>query len=125
MKRILVVDDEPHIRTLLEQLLEELDGFVRIELAKDGEQGLRLAIEEGPDLVFLDIMMPKMNGFEVCQRIRDIRGPESPYIIMLSAKGQIVDRDDGLSSGANEYITKPFDPDFVLERVAAILDIPA
>jgi CheY-like chemotaxis protein len=123
MKKILVVDDEPHIRTLLEQLLEELEEFADIEVAKDGVQGLDLAIEVEPDLIFLDIMMPRMNGYEVCAQIRDRNHPNPPHIILLSAKGQMIDRAQGLAVGADEYITKPFDPDMILSRVEEVLGI--
>ncbi len=123
MKCILIVDDEPHIRTLLEQTLEELEDFVEIHLAVDGEEGLRAAFNLQPDLILLDVMMPKMDGYQVCAAIRERLG-DVPYIIMLSAKGQVVDQRRGLEVGANEYLTKPFDPDLLIERAEKILEIP-
>ena len=125
MKKIFVVDDEPHIRTLLEQLLEELEDFAEIEVAKDGRQGLDLALDVEPDLIFLDIMMPRMNGYEVCAKIRAGLKKHRPHIILLSAKGQMIDREQGLEVGADEYITKPFDPDMILGRVEEVLGLDA
>lgn len=123
-KKILIVDDEVHIRALLEQTLEDLeDAGVEIFLAKEGEEGLRFAREEKPDLMFLDIMMPKKNGYEVCEEIK--RDPELKdiYIIMLTAKGQAADRVRGEEVKANEYITKPFNPDEILQKASDILSV--
>ena len=123
-KKILIVDDEVHIRALLEQSLEDLeDAGVEIFLAQEGEEGLRFAREEKPDLMFLDIMMPKKNGYEVCEEIK--RDPELKdiYIIMLTAKGQAADRLRGEDVKANEYITKPFNPDEILQKASDILRV--
>ncbi|MCG7854042.1 MAG: response regulator [Methanosarcinaceae archaeon] len=123
-KKILIVDDEVHIRALLEQSLEDLeDAGVEIFLAREGEEGLRFAREEKPDLMFLDIMMPKKNGYEVCEEIK--RDPELKdiYIIMLTAKGQAADRLRGEDVKANEYITKPFNPDEILQKASDILRV--
>ncbi|MBP0030405.1 response regulator [Roseofilum reptotaenium CS-1145] len=123
-KKVLIVDDENHIRILLEQTLEELeDEGVELLFAADGETAVNLIKEEQPNLVFLDVMMPKMNGFDVCYQIKkqpDLRGV---YIIMLTAKGQEFDKKKGEEVGANLYMTKPFDPDELLEKAREILGL--
>lgn len=115
-KKILIVDDEVHIKMLLEQTLEELEDDHGVELftASDGEEGLALIRSEKPDLVFLDIMMPRMNGYEVCRMVKEDPELENVQIILLTAKGQEVDRKQGLELGAVRYMTKPFDPDEIL-----------
>ena len=86
-KKILIVDDEPHIRALLEQTLEDFeDEDVEILIAKDGQEGLEVIKEEQPDLVFLDVMMPKMNGFVVCETVKQTLQLKNVYIVMLTAK---------------------------------------
>lgn len=123
-KKILIVDDEVHIRTLLEQSLEDLeDAGVEIFLAREGEEGLRFAKEEKPDLMFLDIMMPKKNGYEVCEEIKRDSELKDIYIIMLTAKGQAADKVRGEDVKANEYITKPFNPDEILQKASDILRV--
>jgi len=123
-KKILIVDDEVHIRALLEQSLEDLeDAGVEIFLARDGEEGLRFAKEEKPDLMFLDIMMPKKNGYEVCEEIKRDSELKDIYIIMLTAKGQAADKVRGEDVKANEYITKPFNPDEILQKASDILRV--
>lgn len=115
--KILIVDDEVHIRMLLEQTLEDLeaDHGVTIFSASNGEEGLALIKRERPDVVFLDIMMPKLNGYEVCRKVlEDTTLNGSCHIVLLTAKGQEVDRKQGLELGAEQYMTKPFDPDEVL-----------
>lgn len=123
--KILVVDDEVHIRMLLEQTLEELEDDYEVELltAENGEEGLDCIREERPELVFLDIMMPYMNGYEVCQAVREDETLSSVKIILLTAKGQEVDRKHGLELGAERYMTKPFDPDEILEVAKNILHL--
>lgn len=121
-KRVLIVDDEAFIRVLLAQTLEELeDAGVELLLAADGQEGLDLALEERPNLVFLDVMMPKLSGYQVCQQIKAYDA--NIYVILLTAKGQAVDKEQGASVGADEYVTKPFDPDYILERAAQILAV--
>ena len=123
-KKILIVDDEVHIRALLEQSLEDLeDAGVEIFLAREGEEGLRFAREEKPDLMFLDIMMPKKNGYEVCEEIKRDSELKDIYIIMLTAKGQAADKVRGEDVKANEYITKPFNPDEILQKASDILRV--
>ena len=123
-KTILIVDDEIHIRVLMEQTLEDLeDEGVELLTATNGVDALALIRAKKPDLVFLDVMMPKMNGFEVCQTVKDDTTTQDTYIIMLTAKGQEFDQQQGHKVGANLYMTKPFDPDEVLEKAAEILAI--
>jgi two-component system alkaline phosphatase synthesis response regulator PhoP len=121
-KQILIVDDEVFIRVLLKQTLEDLEDMgVDLLLAADGEEGVEMALRRHPDLIFLDVMMPKLNGYEVCRRIKEI--DSHVYIMLLTAKGQAIDKEKGLAVGANEYVTKPFDPDYILERAAEVLGI--
>lgn len=123
-KTILIVDDEIHIRVLMEQTLEDLeDEGVELLTAANGAEALELIQTEKPDLVFLDVMMPKMNGFEVCQVVKGNLETKETYIIMLTAKGQEFDQQQGHEAGANLYMTKPFDPDEVLKKAAEVLSI--
>ena len=121
-KKLLIVDDEAHIRMLIEQTLEDLeDEGVELLFAENGEEALNIIQEEKPNLVFLDVMMPKMNGMEVCQKVKKELHLNDVYIILLTAKGQEVDRQKGLDMGANKYMTKPFDPDEMLAIAEDIL----
>ena len=123
-KTLLIVDDEAHIRVLMEQTLEDLeDEGVELLIATNGAEALELIRDEKPDLVFLDVMMPKMNGFEVCQAVKSNAEIQDTYIIMLTAKGQEFDQQRGQEVGANLYMTKPFDPDEVLGKAAEILAV--
>jgi DNA-binding response OmpR family regulator len=123
-KKVLIVDDEVHIRALLEQTLEDLaDAGVELFVAQDGEEGLQYVQEEKPDLVFLDVMMPKLNGYQVCEHIKQDPELKDTYVIMLTAKGQAVDKARGQEVQANEYMTKPFDPDMILQRASEILQV--
>ena len=125
-KKLLIVDDEPHIRLLLEQTLEELEDYgVEIFTAINGLEALEMIQSEKPNLVFLDVMMPKMNGYDVCQKVKGELGMTDVYIIMLTAKGQEFDRSRGKDVGADIYMTKPFDPDEILEKSYEILGIEA
>lgn len=122
-KKILIVDDESHIRMLIEQTLEDLeDEGVELLFAENGEEALALIEKETPNLVFLDVMMPKMNGMEVCHKVKKELKMTDVYIILLTAKGQEVDRQKGLEMGANKYMTKPFDPDEMLNIAEKILN---
>ena len=118
----MIVDDESHIRMLIEQTLEDLeDEGVELLFAENGEQALELIQKEKPNLVFLDVMMPKMNGMEVCYKVKkELKLPDI-YIILLTAKGQEVDRQKGLEMGADRYMTKPFDPDEMLSIAEEVL----
>ncbi len=123
-KKILIVDDEPHIRALLEQTLEDLeDQDVEILTACNGREGLETIEEEQPDLVFLDVMMPEMNGFQVCQQVKANPDLQDIYIIMLTAKGQEFDKEKGKQVGADIYMTKPFDPDEILQKAIEVLQL--
>lgn len=124
--KILVVDDEAHIRLLIEQTLEELeDQGVEILTADNGADALDLIKSEKPKLVFLDVMMPKMNGFDVCQTVKRELGMDDVYVVMLTAKGQEFDRQRGEEVGANVYMTKPFDPDELLAKANEVLGLEA
>ena len=124
MAKILIVDDEPHIRLLLEQALEELeDKGVELLTAENGEQGLAAVRREKPELLFLDVMMPKMNGFDVCRAVKDDPATKGVYIVMLTAKGQEFDRQKGDEVGADLYMTKPFDPDEIVAKAFEVLKL--
>lgn len=124
VKKILIVDDEPHLRLLISRALQDLeDEGVELITANDGEAGLELIQDEHPQLVFLDVMMPRKNGFEVCHTVKNELGMQDVYIILLTAKGQEVDIQHGGEVGANLYLTKPFDPDELRARAKAILDL--
>lgn len=116
---ILVVDDEPYILRSLTYLLNRED--YEVETARNGEDGLERARQLRPQLIFLDIMMPNMNGYEVCEQIKQDPTLASTHVIMLSAKGQQVDMERGLLGGADEYMTKPFSPQEVARRVHALV----
>lgn len=123
-KTVLIVDDEPHIRLLLEQTLDELDSHgVEILTATNGADALASIKDDRPTLVLLDVMMPIMNGFEVCKAVKSDPELQSTYIVLLTAKGQELDRATGAEVGADLYLTKPFDPDDVLARVAKVLGV--
>ncbi|MBI3637728.1 MAG: response regulator transcription factor [Candidatus Rokubacteria bacterium] len=121
MALILIADDEPEIVRGLEDNLR-FEGY-RTAAAADGEEALRLALEQAPDLVLLDVMMPKMSGWDVCRELRR-RGREVP-VIMLTARGEEADRVRGLELGADDYVTKPFALRELLARVRAVLRRPA
>ena len=114
-KTILVVDDEPHvIRSLTFVLTKE--GY-DVASAENGQDGLAKIHQLKPSLVFLDVMMPKKNGYEVCQEVKKDPGLRHIRIIMLTAKGQEADREQALSAGADEFLSKPFSPVGVVEKV--------
>jgi len=119
MTTILVVDDEPSIVELVRFTLEDAD--VRVVEASDGAEALILARRIKPDLVLLDVQMPRLDGLEVCRQLR--REPDFAHtpIIMLTAAGQQADRTRGLDAGADEYLTKPFSPLALLALVEALL----
>ena len=115
---ILVVDDEPYILRSLTYLLTR-EGYA-VETATNGEDGLARVRALRPPLIFLDIMMPTVNGYQVCEQIKADASLAGTYVILLSAKGQQVDRERGLQGGADEYMTKPFSPREVAQRVRDI-----
>jgi len=107
MKTILIADDEPHILSLLKMMLEEK---YKLFFASDGEEALKELRKHRPDLVLLDVMMPKVNGYEVCEKIKSDPKTRDLTVVMLSAKTQERDIMKGLKLGADYYLTKPFDP---------------
>lgn len=123
-QKILIVDDEAHIRMLIEQTLEELeDEDVEFLSAENGEQALEIIQAEKPQLVFLDVMMPKLNGMEVCRRVKKELLLENVFIVLLTAKGQELDRLKGQEVGADVYMTKPFDPEVILSKAREVLGL--
>jgi two-component system, OmpR family, alkaline phosphatase synthesis response regulator PhoP len=122
--KLLIADDEPHIRTLLMQTLEVLeDDGVELFLEADGAAALDRIRSERPDVAFLDVMMPRMNGFDVCAAVRADPDLAHVLVVLLTAKGQEVDRQKGADVGATLYLTKPFDPDALLETAERLLGL--
>lgn len=120
MPKVLVVDDEPNIVLSLEFLMQQA-GF-EVTTAEDGGSALARVAEACPDLILLDISLPDLSGFEVLERLRQTpRGATLP-IIMLTAHGREVEREKGLALGADDYITKPFSTQALVEKVKALLD---
>jgi two-component system, OmpR family, alkaline phosphatase synthesis response regulator PhoP len=117
--RILVVDDEIYIVHILDFSLG-MEGY-EVVTALDGEEGLQKAIEFKPDLIVLDIMMPKMDGYETCKALKADEQTKHIPVILLSAKGRNVDMQTGYDVGADEYITKPFSPRKLVDRINAML----
>ena len=115
--RILVIEDERPMRTALQDCLES-EGY-RVLSAEDGETGLAKAIKEKPDLILLDIMLPRLDGFALCAELR--RMGHTVPVLMLTAKGFVQDRVRGLDAGADDYLVKPFSTDELLARVRALL----
>ena len=123
-KKVLIVDDESHIRLLLEQTLDPLvDADVEVTTADNGGAALEAIRRDRPDLVLLDVMMPVMNGFDVCRAVKSDPELKATFVVMLTAKGQELDRVTGAEVGADLYLTKPFDPDDVLARAAKVLGV--
>ena len=118
-KKVLIVDDEPNLTRSMTFILRK-EGY-DVEVAVNGEEAIEKARKTKPQLMLLDVMMPKKNGYEVCQDIREDPQLKSMHIIMLTAKGQEVDREKGMAMGADEFITKPFSPGLIVERVNAAL----
>ena len=116
---VLVVDDDPVILRLL-QVNFELEG-IGVVTAPDGEEGLKLAQSDPPDLVISDIMMPKVNGLELLAALRSSPDTAAMPVILLSAKAQVADVQRGLELGADDYVTKPFDPLELIDRVYKVL----
>ena len=119
-KKILIADDEPNIVSALEFLLER-KGY-DVQVARDGEEALKLVEDFDPDLVLLDVMMPVRSGYEVCTRIRERAGRRHVSIIMLSAKGRDAEVNKGLSMGADVYVTKPFATRELMATIGELLD---
>ena len=119
MKKVLIVDDEADIIEILQFVLEA-QGYECIT-ALDGEEGLKLAREISPDLIILDVMMPKMNGYKICRLLKFDEKYKNIPILMVTARAQDKDKEIGEETGANEYITKPFQVDYVIEKVKSYL----
>ncbi len=117
--KILIVDDEADILDLLEYNLQK-DGYLVVR-ASDGEEALKVAEKELPNLVLLDIMMPKMDGIETCRRLKGISGMEQSYVVFLTARGEEYSEIAGFDVGGDDYITKPIKPRVLLSRLKAIL----
>jgi two-component system, OmpR family, alkaline phosphatase synthesis response regulator PhoP len=123
-QKILIVDDETHLRSLIQQTLEELeDEGVELLTASNGEEALQAIRSAKPNLVFLDVMMPKVSGFDVCRQTKHELGLSDVYIVLLTAKGQEFDRQKGHEVGADLYMTKPFDPDALLQKARDVLGL--
>lgn len=119
---ILVVDDDPYVQRSLSFVFRK-EGF-EVEVASNGEEALKKARELKPKIIFLDLMMPKINGFDVCRAIKSDKELYDCYVIILTAKGQEVDKERGLREGANDFITKPFSPKEIVAKVRSILKNP-
>ncbi len=118
-KKILVVDDEPHVIKSLTFVLTK-EGY-DVSSADNGEDAMTKIRQSKPSLVFLDVMMPKKNGYEVCQEVKKDSGLRDIRVIMLTAKGQEADRQQGLRAGADEFMTKPFSPMGIVDKVKELL----
>ena len=121
-QRVLVVEDEPNIVESLSFLMKR-EGF-DVRVASDGATALRMVQRERPNLVVLDVMLPRRDGYDVCKAIRADRRLDGVRIMMLSAKGRELDRSKGLALGADDYVTKPFSTRELIERVRALLGLP-
>lgn len=121
MARVVIVEDEPHITALISTKFRNAGHAV--ETASDGQTGLALVVRQMPDLVLLDVMMPRMDGYAVCRAIREQFGrSKGPIVVLLSARSQVVDRDRGFDAGCDEYIVKPFTPADLLARATELLE---
>lgn len=121
MKTILIVDDEPSIRRLVSATLSGDDRY-RVVVAEDGVQAMEVAKLERPDLVFLDIRMPRADGYAVCRELKSDPTTQHAMVIMLSALVEDSDREKAKAAGADDYLTKPFSPTTLLSKVEAILN---
>jgi len=119
-KKILIADDNENIRDALTYLLED-EGY-QLWLAKDGAETIQKVKEFRPDILFLDIMMPEINGYDVCRSIKSDPALKDTYVIMLTAKGQAAEQERGKEVGADEYIVKPFSPMEILTKIKNIFD---
>lgn len=119
-KKILAVDDEPNILMSIEFILE-MEGY-EIHTARDGDEALETAERLRPDLILLDINMPRKDGYEVCRILREREDMAGTKVIMLTAKGQTLEKKKGLEVGANDYVTKPFSADELLNTIRACLE---
>lgn len=118
-KRILAVDDEPNILLSLEFILEE-EGY-DVHVARDGDEALEMAERIKPDLILLDVAMPRKDGYEVCRILRDSADLAKVKVVMLTAKGQPLEKKKGVEVGANLYVTKPFSAEELLQKIRTVL----
>ena len=118
-KKILVIEDDPATLRLIDYSLRH-EGF-QVLTASNGLEGLRKVHDEEPDLIILDVMLPGMDGFEICHHLRSEPDTAQLPILMLSAKAQEIDKDTGLKVGANDYLAKPADPSEIVSRVERLL----
>jgi DNA-binding response OmpR family regulator len=124
MPKILIVDDDSLIRELLLQVLEPFEeNGVTLLSAQNGVIAVEVINKELPDMVFLDVMMPKMNGFEVCRIVKSTAALKDIYIVMLTAKGQEVDKQNATAAGVDYYITKPFNISEIIKKVNEVLNM--
>jgi DNA-binding response OmpR family regulator len=121
--KILIADDEPNILVSLEYLMQR-EGYA-VSVARDGDEALAAILRDRPDLVLLDVMMPKKSGFEVCQEVRANDATRGTLILMLTAKGRDTDVAKGLGSGADAYMTKPFSTKALVQKVREMLEARA
>ena len=120
LKKVLIVDDEDMTRVLLTHILQRMrvEGL-EVLLAEDGEEAVRMANEERPGLILLDVLLPKLNGYDVCQRVRRIVD-YNPYVVILTARGNSSDRQRAEAIGANDFMTKPFNPARLMNQLSTI-----
>jgi DNA-binding response OmpR family regulator len=118
-KKVLIADDEPNIVVSLEFLMKQ-QGY-EVKVARDGEEAFAAVAAFGPDLILLDVMMPRMSGYDLCQKVRENAAWQDIRIIMLSAKGRDVEVTKGMAVGADAYVTKPFSTKDLLARVREML----
>ncbi len=125
MNKILLVDDELNNRILLQEILEDFEEVeIRLFYAVDGPEALDLIRRERPALVFLDVMLPEMNGYDVCRAVKDEPGLAGVFVVLLTAKGQEADRKKAVAAKADLYITKPFKTKAIVETVRRVLGNP-
>ena len=123
-RKILIVDDELNMRTLLLETLEEFeDKGVEVLVAENGSDAIESIRTDKPDIVILDVMIPGVDGFDVCNMIKNIFGMKDVYVLMLTADGQESNKQKGNDVGADGFMTKPFDPDEIVEKIAQALKI--
>lgn len=118
-KKILIIEDDPSFSRAINHIIEK-EGYDVIT-ASNGLSGFRMAQEEKPDLLILDVMLPGLDGFEICSRLRQDPPTANLPIVMLSTKGQEADKTTGLKVGANEYLTKPVDRELLLAKITSLL----
>jgi DNA-binding response OmpR family regulator len=120
-KKILAVDDEPNILMSIEYILE-MEGY-EVHIARDGEEALEVTKRVRPDLILLDINMPRKDGYEVCRILREREDMAGMKVIMLTAKGQALEKKKGIEVGADEYVTKPFSAEDLLAKIRALIEV--